>query len=169
MPAPSVSQCQASVVPSQRLCLASYSQCGSPMPSMKSGWPGTSSSNAKKSNSWTSPAVEWPSRFENRSIVFVLWTTSSGPTATHGSGGSNVDVAWLMPSNAPNDVAAGAPETVAWTEAGGVAVIAGARRPRVLSDVPRFALFVARCCSGFDRFSPAFALNGWRPSPWTVG
>ena len=40
----------------------------------------------------------------------MLWTTSSGPTATHGSGGSNVEVAWLMPSNAPNDVAAGAPD-----------------------------------------------------------
>jgi hypothetical protein len=108
-------------------------------------------------------------RFENRSIVFVVWTTSFGPTATLGSGCSNVEVAWLMPSCATADVAAGAPDEVAWTEAGAAAVTAGARRVRDLSVVPRLALFVARCCSGFVRFWTAFALNGWRPRPWTVG
>src|SRR5262245_47991551 len=94
----------------------------------------------------TLPAVATPLRFVKRrsappcvAPALVVWTMSLGPTATHGSGGSAPEVVWLTPSNAPKDVAAGAPEDVAWTAAGGVtAATAGARRPRPASAVPRF-------------------------------
>jgi hypothetical protein len=135
------------------------------MPSMDTG----QSAKSKKSKSWMLPAVGWPLRSVNRSIVLTVWTMSSGPAATHGSGGSVPALAWPSPLNGTTDPAAGAPDEAAWTAAGGVtAVAAGARSPRPASAVPRSA-WTFSVWSGLWDLLPCFVSSGRIPSPWTVG
>src|SRR5207249_6624530 len=82
---------------------------------------GSAKRKSPRSKSWTSV----PRRFVIRIWVLTVWTTLSGPTATHGSGGSNwvlADVLLFIPAK-PVD-AAGRLVVCTARSAGGAAAVA---------------------------------------------
>src|SRR5688572_31736481 len=97
---------------------------------------------SKKLNTGTSGTRLNPSRLVKRRRLLTDWTMSSGPAATHGSGGSKPAVASPIPAQPPTEAAAGAPLVVAWTGAGATApavsepASVSARGPRPALPLP---------------------------------